>query len=71
MNDPHLVYSGEIYRLIVAQFLHIDILHLLSNTIILLFLVSKLEYSFGAVRVLTIYICSGVAGDIFSDLLYG
>jgi membrane associated rhomboid family serine protease len=39
--------------------------------IILMFLVSRLEYSFGAAIVLVIYLATGVSGDIFSNLLYG
>jgi len=42
MNDAHGVYKGEVYRLVVPQFLHLNILHLISNMIILTLLVSRL-----------------------------
>lgn len=70
MNDPHLVYKGEVFRLLVTQFLHINVLHLLSNIFIMLLLVSRLEYTFGVWRVVVAYVVSGVAGDMFSNLLY-
>lgn len=70
INDSRKVYAGQVYRLVVAQFLHVNMLHLISNTLILLLLVSRLEYTFGKLRVLLIYTLTGIAGDIFSDLLY-
>ena len=70
INDSHRVYKGEVYRLVTAQFLHVNMLHLISNVLILLLLVSRLEYTFGKVRVLVVFILSGIAGGIFSDVLY-
>jgi rhomboid protease GluP len=70
INDSHKVYKGQVYRLVVAQFLHINMLHIISNALILLLLVSRLEYTFGKFKVFIIYIVSGIAGDIFSDILY-
>jgi rhomboid protease GluP len=70
INDSHRVYKGQVYRLVVAQFLHVNMLHLISNVLILLLLVSRLEYTFGKLRVFIVYILSGIAGAIFSDLLY-
>jgi rhomboid protease GluP len=70
VNDSHKVYGGQVWRLVAAQFLHVNVLHLISNVLILLILVSRLEYSFGVARVLTVYLLSGIAGDIFSDILY-
>jgi rhomboid protease GluP len=70
MNDSHLVYKGQVYRLVVAQFLHLNMLHIICNTLIMLLLVSRMEYTFGKARVLLVYILSGIAGDIFSDILY-
>lgn len=70
LNDSHLVYKGQVYRLVVAQFLHANLLHLVSNNIILILLVSRLQYSFGKLKVLLIYVLSGITGDIFSNILY-
>lgn len=69
MNDSHLVYKGQVYRLVVAQFLHVNMLHLIFNNLLLVLLVSRLEYSFGKVKVLFIYLLSGIAGDILSNLI--
>jgi len=70
INDSRRVYKGEVYRLVTAQFLHVNMLHLISNVLILLLLLSRLEYTFGKARVLLVFILSGIAGNILSDLLH-
>ena len=69
LNDSRMVYAGQVYRLVAAQFLHANMLHLICNIFILLLLVSRLEYTFGKAKVFIVYILSGIAGDIFSNIL--
>lgn len=42
LNDSRRVYAGQVYRLVAAQFLHANMLHLICNLFILLLLVSRL-----------------------------
>lgn len=70
LNDSSRVYRGEVYRLVVAQFIHINMLHLFCNSCILVLLVSRLEYSFGKIKILVVYLITGIAGDIFSNIFY-
>lgn len=68
-NYSPKVKSGEVWRLIAAQFLHINFLHLFGNSITLLIFVSRVEYTFGWWKTLIIYIISGIGGNIFSCLI--
>ncbi len=56
--------------MIVAQFLHVNMFHFISNNLILLLAVSRAEYSFGPVKVLIVYVLSGIAGGILSNIVY-
>jgi rhomboid protease GluP len=69
VNDSYLVYRAQVYRLVVAQFLHINLLHLISNSFVLLFLGTRIEYSFGWWKMLVVYLISGLVGDMLSNLL--
>ncbi len=70
LNDSGRVYKGQVYRLFAAQFLHINMVHLISNTFILALLISRLEFTFGRVKVFLIYVITGIAGCIFSNIFY-
>lgn len=70
VNDSRKVYHGEVHRLIVAQFLHVNMFHFISNNLILLLAVSRAEYSFGPIKVLIVYVLSGIAGGILSNIVY-
>jgi membrane associated rhomboid family serine protease len=62
------VKKGQVYRLLAAQFLHITFIHLFGNALTLIIFVSRVEYTFGWLRTLIIFIISGIGGNIFSDL---
>jgi rhomboid protease GluP len=38
-----LIQQGEVYRLITASFLHVDLMHIIMNSISLLFLCTRFE----------------------------
>lgn len=38
-----LVQSGQVYRLLTASFLHVDLMHIIMNSISLLFLCTRFE----------------------------
>lgn len=67
-NYSPYVKDGQVWRLIAAQFLHINFIHLVGNVLTILIFVSRVEYTFGWWETLFIYLLSGVGGNIFSCL---
>ncbi|RYE26029.1 MAG: rhomboid family intramembrane serine protease [Sphingobacteriales bacterium] len=65
-NFGKAVSGGEWWRLLSAMFLHIGIIHLLSNMMALGFIGFALEPILGKTRFLTAYIITGIAGSLFS-----
>jgi rhomboid protease GluP len=65
-NFGPAVSDGEWWRLLTAVFLHIGIIHLLSNMMALGFIGFALEPILGKTRFLAAYIISGIAGSLFS-----
>ncbi|MCH7866562.1 MAG: rhomboid family intramembrane serine protease [Myxococcales bacterium] len=57
-----LVASGEVFRLVAANFLHIDLSHLLQNSMVCLVLGWIVEASIGPRRLALMLFLSGVAG---------
>ena len=61
-----LVWSGEIWRLLTATFLHANLLHLLLNMYGLHLLGSVLEREIGTWRFLVVYFATGIFGFMVS-----
>lgn len=61
-----LILAGEWWRLITPMFLHIGWMHLLINSVILYYLGSQLESVLGSWRFASIYLLSGLAGNLAS-----
>lgn len=68
-NLAPLVASGQYWRLITANFLHIGVLHLLVNSYTLYILGRQVEALFGQPRFVAIYLLSGIAGAVLSYML--
>lgn len=64
VND--LVASGQTWRLFTAMFLHIGVLHLLSNLYALHMLGPLVEGYYGHARFLAIYLVGGLTGSVAS-----
>jgi rhomboid protease GluP len=62
---PQQVFAGEWWRLISANFLHYDLMHLSSNMLSLYFIGSVVELSFNKLFYIIIYLLSGI-GSMFS-----
>lgn len=60
--------KGEYYRLITAVFLHYDIQHIINNMLLLFFIGRIIEKQTGHLAYFTIYILSGIGGNIVSGL---
>ncbi|MDW8394822.1 MAG: rhomboid family intramembrane serine protease [Anaerolineae bacterium] len=68
-NFAPLVASGEYWRLVTANFLHIGLLHIAFNTYALYALGRQVESLYGHPRFVTIYLLSGVSGAALSFML--
>lgn len=68
-NYAPLVEAGEWYRLFTSTFIHIGVLHLICNMYSLFVIGSQLESFYGKWKYLTVYLLSGVVGNLFSLLL--
>lgn len=64
LSSP-LVKSGEIWRLITSDFIHIGFMHLLMNLFFLLQIGPVLENLYGTRNYLIMYIMSGLMGSLF------
>ncbi len=64
-----LVLSGEVWRLITADYLHWNFGHIFMNMLALHFLGRWLERDWGGKRFFVIYTLSGVIGSVFYVLL--
>jgi rhomboid protease GluP len=66
MKVNQLVAQGESWRLFTAMFLHIGVLHLLSNLYALNALGPMVEGYYGHARFLAIYLLGGLTGSVAS-----
>ena len=65
-NQGQKVHSGEVYRLLAAIFVHLDLIHLIGNVFSTFVLVTRTEHTLGPLRTLIVYLVAGIAGNIFS-----
>lgn len=64
-----LTKVGEYYRLITSGFLHIGVIHLLLNMYSLYIVGSQVEYFYGKVKYIIIYLFSLIMGSLFTVAL--
>ena len=69
LNVLDILGNGEYQRVLYAMFLHADLNHLFNNMIILLFMGAMLEKEIGHGAFGSIYLLSGICGNI-SSLIY-
>ena len=68
-NGEYIIKYHEYWRLFTPIFLHGDIVHLLSNMYFLYICGEKVENIYGKWRFISIYIISGIAGNVLSLIL--
>jgi len=61
-----LIALGDYWRLVTPMFLHIGVMHILVNSYALYALGPEVEALFGHARFLSIYLLSGIAGNVMS-----
>lgn len=66
MNNIAVAVAHQWWRLFTAQFLHIGVWHLVTNIVMIYYMGTLIEPSLGLTRFLTIYLLSGIGGNLFS-----
>lgn len=59
-RESHLIFAGEVWRLVVPIFLHGGLLHIAMNTWVLMDLGPQLEEVYGSARYLFLYVATGI-----------
>ncbi len=65
---PWMIADGQWWRLLTAVFLHFDAKHIVGNMSALLFLGPPLAQQIGQLRMVLLFVATGVAGNIASQL---
>ncbi|TCO73624.1 rhomboid family protein [Marinisporobacter balticus] len=63
-----LIADGQYFRLITSMFIHIGVLHLLLNTYALKILGKDVEFMYGSLKFILIYLLAGIFGSLASFL---
>ena len=66
MSNYAVVAGNQWWRLFTAQFLHIGVLHLVSNAVIIYYMGQYMEPVLGHLRFLLVYLLSGIGGNLLS-----
>lgn len=61
-----LIAQGQLWRLVSAMFLHVNLIHLFFNSYALFLYGPIVERIYGRNRFITVYILSGIIGTLFS-----
>ncbi|WEV70397.1 rhomboid family intramembrane serine protease [Lactobacillus sp. ESL0785] len=66
MSNYAVVAGGQWWRLFTAQFLHMGIMHIVSNAVMIYYLGIYMEQILGHWRFLLVYLLSGIGGNLLS-----
>jgi membrane associated rhomboid family serine protease len=58
-----LVKNGQVHRLLIASFLHMNLLHVVMNLVCFMFLLSRLEKTFEVKVLGVILLAAAVSGN--------
>lgn len=61
-NNPIKLKHGQLWRLVTPALLHADILHIVMNSISMLFFMSRLEKCYGSKIIALLCLVSAVTG---------
>lgn len=61
-----LIDRGQVWRFITSSFLHGGLLHIIFNMYALKIIGTEVEYAYGKIKYIIIYLCSALGGSIFS-----
>ena len=66
---PYLMrYESQVWRFATPMFLHVNLPHLLVNSLTLLVIGQSLEYDLGWAKFLALYLLAGMGGILFSAM---
>ena len=68
-NNYRSLQQGELYRLILSAFLHVNIFHLLCNMYALIAIGSQLENFIGKTKYTLVFLGSAIVGNLFSAVI--
>lgn len=66
MYGPFIAYLHEYWRFVTPIFIHFGLMHIVFNSVILYYMGQQLESIYGHWRFLSIYLLSGILGNITS-----
>ena len=67
-KDVYLIQRGQVHRFVLPIILHVGFLHIVNNSVFLLVIGSIYEVLIGPLRFLSVYIVSGIGGNLLSSL---
>ncbi len=74
-RESHLIFAGQLWRLVMPIFLHGGVMHILFNTWVLMDVGPQMEETYGSPRYLFLYLVTGIFGNVASTVwsifLYG
>ncbi len=65
-NNRPAVLHGQVWRLFTSTFLHFNLLHIVANLIVLMYIGAMIESKLGKWNFLFLYICTGVIASMSS-----
>lgn len=66
MYPEFILYNNQWWRILTAMFIHFGAVHLLNNMVIFCLVGARLERAVGHIRLLLVYIISGIGGGLLS-----
>ncbi len=68
-NNYRSLQQGQLYRLILSAFLHVNLVHLLCNMYALVAIGSQLENFIGKTKYTLVFLGSAIVGNLFSAVI--
>ncbi|MCL4523206.1 MAG: rhomboid family intramembrane serine protease [Acidobacteria bacterium] len=65
-RESHLIFYGQLWRLVMPIFLHANLMHIAFNTFVLMDIGPQMEETYGSPRYLYLYLLTGVFGNVAS-----
>ena len=70
LYGPIILAGPDYYRLFTAMFLHFGASHLMHNMLMLFLIGGRLEQAVGSLKMLVIYLASGIGANVFTVWFY-
>jgi len=67
-RESHLIFAGELWRLVMPIILHGNLMHIAFNTFVLMDIGPQMEETYGSPRYLFLYLLTGIFGNVASTI---